>query len=112
MAEQQREELVRELGNLKTDIAEMKEHVGALARVVKDVVKAEGSEARARFESQAQEILERMSRMVEEAKLQSRLAYEKMEATVQERPMASVFTSLGIGVAIGFITSKIFSRRS
>jgi len=101
-----REELQREIASLKSDLAELRLHMGDLKQSVVPVAADAEADADAQ-QSEADNLREKLRTMLEGAKGQGIKAYDAVEHTVQERPILS----LGIAFGAGLLLGKLLDRR-
>jgi ElaB/YqjD/DUF883 family membrane-anchored ribosome-binding protein len=93
------EELNKELNQVKSDIAELREDMAELLRTMKDAGMAQGQEAYDRA-------YERARQAGESVKDKANEAYASLGKEVEERPLTSVLTAFATGLVVGIVMDR------
>jgi ElaB/YqjD/DUF883 family membrane-anchored ribosome-binding protein len=83
-------DLSNDVAKLRSDLDEIRGDLAAIARSIKDLGAATGQEA-----------FQRAEHFGEEARKRAAAAEERIGHEINEHPLASVLTALGVGFAIG-----------
>lgn len=114
-------EVSKEFAKLQAELADMRDQLKAVAKAGSSTVK-EGavgaldaakdmtSAARDKLVEEAEALLQKLREgaagTVDTIKETSKKAIGSLESTIEERPVTSVLTALGVGFAIGWLVTK------
>lgn len=98
--------LHQHMGNLKDDLARLRSDLADVARTMMDAGKETSAEAKAKLEAKAREQIDQLARAMSTTRERGRLAAGKLCDQIEERPMASVLTALGVGFLVGLIINN------
>jgi ElaB/YqjD/DUF883 family membrane-anchored ribosome-binding protein len=90
------EDIDREVEQLKSDIADLREDMASLVKVLKDAGLEQGKRVYERT-------YERARGAGDAARERADRAYESFGREVEERPLASVLTAFGTGFVVGML---------
>jgi ElaB/YqjD/DUF883 family membrane-anchored ribosome-binding protein len=99
-------DLQKEFDGLKLELTKLQEDLGRVAEQSSTVAKDAASVARDRLEEEAQRLIERIQEAAEAAGARGKDVVADVERRVEEKPVPSALTALGIGLVIGIILSR------
>ena len=99
-------EMHGQMSELKDDFAKLRGDLSGIVRTLMDATKAEAGEARDRLEAKAHEQIDALARGLNRGKETGRHCAHVVCEQIEENPMASVLTALGVGFLIGILIHR------
>jgi ElaB/YqjD/DUF883 family membrane-anchored ribosome-binding protein len=95
----QNDEITKEMNQLKSDIADLRDHMASLVKALKDAGIDQGREAYNRASDRARQARESVRAQADEA-------YSAIGREVEEHPLASVLAAFGTGFVVGMLLDR------
>jgi ElaB/YqjD/DUF883 family membrane-anchored ribosome-binding protein len=99
-------DLQKEFDDLKHELSKLQEDLGRVAEQGSTVAVDAAAVARDRLEEEAQRIIERIQEAAESAAEKGKHVIGDVERRVEEKPVPSALTALGVGLVIGILLSR------
>lgn len=99
-------DLSKEFDVLKRDMSELRSELRKVVEVGGDVAGDAVSAARMKLEQEAERLMERLQGAAAGVKGQSGKLLHDVEDKIEDRPLASVLTTFGVGFAIGWLLGR------
>jgi ElaB/YqjD/DUF883 family membrane-anchored ribosome-binding protein len=99
-------DLNKELDGLKKDFSELRSDLRKLAETGGAVTGDAVSAARVKLEQETEKLMGRLQDAASGVKDQSGRMLHGMEDRIEDRPLASVLTTFGVGFAIGWLLGR------
>ncbi len=95
-----------ETEDLQAQIHSLKEDVANLTGMLRDMGERKVSAARESAVSRAQDALETSTQVLKEGREKAGRQAETLEAHITEKPLQATAIALGLGVALGWLSSR------
>ncbi len=92
-------ELGQQLDSLRSDLSQLRSDMRDMVQLLVDTGRMEAVEFKDRLNDQVRE-------KTDVAFDKGRMVADRLETTIEENPMTSVLTALGIGFLLGILTSR------
>lgn len=93
------EDITKELNQLKSDIADLRDHMASLVKALKDAGIDQGREAYNKASERARQASESVRAQADEA-------YSAIGREVEEHPLTSVLAAFGTGFVVGMLLGR------
>lgn len=95
-------DLGQQLDALRADLNQLRSDMSEMIQTLVQTGKAEAGEMKEKIQT---ETSRRMHELRDDAREKGQMFADRVETAIEENPMSSVLTALGIGFLVGFITS-------
>jgi ElaB/YqjD/DUF883 family membrane-anchored ribosome-binding protein len=99
-------DLQKEFDELRNELSKLQEDLGRVAEQGGTVAKDAATLAVERIEAEAQRLIEKIQDTAEAAGAKGKELVSDVEHRVEEKPVSSALTALGVGLIIGIILSR------
>lgn len=106
MPSRQKEEVSGTVDDLRADVDQLRADMAEMLNTLVELGRSEAGEKKEQLQKKATEQVEHLRKGAEYARQKGRWAYDNIETQIEQRPMTSVLTALGIGFAVGLITGN------
>ncbi len=98
--------LQKEIDDLKANFAQLQKDWEKMASTGESMAGDVLSTAKKRFDEEAQKLMDNLQKAAENIQDHGKKMYSQVERQVEEKPIASLMTTLGVGFIIGWLVSK------
>jgi ElaB/YqjD/DUF883 family membrane-anchored ribosome-binding protein len=106
MAVSKERDLSKEFDNLKEDLVRLQKDLANLSAASGSAASDALGSAKATLEQEAQKLLENIQQAAGGLKQEGERALHQAEKQIEDRPVSSLLTTLGIGFALGWLVSR------
>jgi ElaB/YqjD/DUF883 family membrane-anchored ribosome-binding protein len=99
-------DLQKEFDGLKGELSKLQEDLARVAEQGGTVAKDAASVARDRLEEETQRLIERIQDAAEAAASRGKDVVADVERRVEEKPVPSALTALGVGLVVGILLAR------
>jgi ElaB/YqjD/DUF883 family membrane-anchored ribosome-binding protein len=99
-------EVQQQMTELKEDLSKLRSDMGEIMRTMMDVTRSEAGDAKERLEAKAREQIDQMSEAMAATRERGRIMYRRFGEQIEQNPVSSVVTALGIGFMLGVLMNR------
>ena len=98
--------LQQEIDSLKTNYNQLKKDWDEMAATGGSMAGDVLAATKKKFDEEAQKLMDNLQKAAETVQEHGKKMYDQVERQVEEKPVASLMTTLGVGFIIGWLVSK------
>jgi ElaB/YqjD/DUF883 family membrane-anchored ribosome-binding protein len=95
-----------QVGELREDFSKLRSDLGHIVQTMVEAGKAQAGETRERLEARAKEQLDALAHGLSSTRDCGRAAAKKVYGQIEEHPLTSVLSALGVGFVLGLLIGR------
>lgn len=99
-------EVQQQMTELKEDLSKLRSDMSDIMHTMMDVTRSEAGEAKDRLAAKAREQIDQMTEAMAATRERGRMMCRRVGEQIEQNPMSSVVTALGIGFMLGALMNR------